>query len=71
MSAAVAKEEKMRVLSKAELSRLSRNELNVLLRKIAEELPMLVEGSIELRNAHANLHNIRCALAQLTPGPRM
>lgn len=60
----------MRVLSKAELSRLSRNELNVLLRRIAEELPMLPEGSIELRNAHANLHNIRCALARPAPGLR-
>jgi hypothetical protein len=53
-----------------ELNRLSRSELNMLLQKIASELPMLMEGSIELRNAHANLHNIRCALARLTPGPR-
>lgn len=60
----------MRVMSNSELSRMSRNELNALLRKIAQELPMLPEGSIELRNAHANLHNIRCALTRLTPGPR-
>ena len=45
----------MRVLSQSELLRLSRTELSVLLRKIAGELPGLAEGSIELRNAHANL----------------
>jgi len=59
----------MRVLSQSELLRLSRTELSVLLRKIAGELPGLAEGSIELRNAHANLQNIRRALTQPRPGP--
>jgi hypothetical protein len=34
-----------------------------LLRRIAGELPGLPEGSIEPRNAHTNLQNIRMALA--------
>jgi len=54
----------MRVLSQTELSRLSRAELAILLRAIASELPRLREGSQELRNAHANLQNIRRALAR-------
>jgi hypothetical protein len=54
-------EEKMRVMSQSELLRLTRTELMVLLRKIACELSGLPEGSIELRNAHANLLNIRRA----------
>lgn len=61
----------MGVLSKTELSDLSRNEPNALLRKIAKHLPMLLEGLIELRNAHASLHNIRYALTWLTPAPRL
>jgi hypothetical protein len=39
-------------------------ELMVLLHKIAWELPSLAEASIDLRNAHANLLNIRRALAR-------
>jgi len=54
----------MRVLSQTELSRMSRAELAILLRTIACELPRLREGSQELRNAHANLQNIRRALAR-------
>jgi len=60
----------MRVLSQTELSRLSRTELMVLLRTISAELINLREGSIELRSAHANLLNIRRALARPSPGPR-
>ena len=60
----------MRVLSQNELNRMSRGELSVLMRRIVCELPLLREGSIELRNAHANLHNIRCAMSQPRPGPR-
>lgn len=60
----------MRVLSQMELNRLSRNELMVLMRTIAAALPGLREGSIELRAAHANLANIRAALARPRPGPR-
>jgi hypothetical protein len=68
--AAGTMEEKMRVISQSELLRLTRTELMVLLRKIACELPNLPEGSIELRNAHANLLNIRRALAANAPSPR-
>lgn len=56
-------EEKMRVISQAELSQMTRPELMMLLRRIAAELPNLSAGSGELRNAHANLQNIRRALA--------
>jgi len=59
----------MRVLSQTELNRLSRTELLVLLRKIAGELPHYPADSIELRNAHTNLINIRRALARPAPGP--
>jgi hypothetical protein len=54
-----------------ELNRLSRTELMALLRTIATELPRLREGSAEYRAAHANLANIRAALARPAPGPRL
>lgn len=54
----------MRVLSQNELLRLTRQELAVLLHRIAGELPNLKEGSLELRNAHFNLQNIRRAIAR-------
>ncbi|MFM9850245.1 MAG: hypothetical protein ACKVP3_24195 [Hyphomicrobiaceae bacterium] len=60
----------MRVLSQTELSRLSRAELSILLRRIAGELPNLAEGSAELRNAHVNLQNIRRALSRPEFRPR-
>lgn len=60
----------MRVLSQGELSRFTKGELSVLLYRITAELPGLREGSIELRNAHANLQNIRRALAQPDLRPR-
>lgn len=60
----------MRVLSQTELNRMSRAELGILLRTIACELPRLREGSHELRNAHANLQNIRRAMAQPDFRPR-
>jgi hypothetical protein len=63
-------EEIMRVLSQTELSRCTKAELQVLLRKIAAMLPELPENSQALRNAHANLHNIRCALARSAPALR-
>jgi hypothetical protein len=53
----------MRVLTQTELNRMSRPELAALLHKIAAMLPDLPEGSQELRSAHANLQNIRRALA--------
>lgn len=53
----------MRVLSNFELQRLSRNELLVIQRMIASELPLLAENSADLRAAHFNLSNIRKALA--------
>jgi hypothetical protein len=43
---------------------LTRTELSALLRRIAGELPNLPEGAAELREAHANLQNIRSALAR-------
>lgn len=49
---------------------MSRAELAVLLRAIACELPRLREGSQELRDAHANLQNIRRALARPDFRPR-
>jgi hypothetical protein len=39
-------------------------ELSALLRRIASEPPNLPEGSLELRTVHANLQNIRRALAR-------
>ena len=53
----------MRVISQSDLLCLTRAELLALLRKIVCELPYLPEESVELRNAHANLPNIRRALA--------
>jgi hypothetical protein len=44
--------------------------LAVLLRRIAGELPNLKEGSLELRNAHVNLQNIRRALGRPDFRPR-
>lgn len=61
----------MRVLTPGELSRMTRTELTALLRRIATDLPTMREGSHELRDAHANLMNIRRALARPTgPAPR-
>ena len=57
----------MRVISQAELLRLSRA---VLMHRIVCELPDLPEGSHALRIAHANLHNIRIALARPEFRPR-
>jgi hypothetical protein len=59
----------MSVLSQTDLNRLSRTELLVLLRKIAGDLPHYPADSIELRNAHTNLLNIRRALALPSPAP--
>jgi hypothetical protein len=56
-------EDKMRMISQSELLRLTRTELMVLLCSTAYDLPNLAEGSIEPRNVHANLPNIRMALA--------
>lgn len=60
----------MRVLNQTELSRCTKAELHALLRKIAAMLPELPENSLELRNAHANLQNIRRALARPASAPR-
>ena len=64
------KEETMRVLSQSELARCTKGELSVLLRKIVCELPTVPEGSAELRTAHANLANIRRAMARPDFRPR-
>jgi hypothetical protein len=60
----------MRVLTEGELMRATRIELMALLRRISNELPSLCEGSIELRNAHVNLQNIRRALTRPEFRPR-
>jgi hypothetical protein len=49
----------MRALSQTELNRLMRTELMVQLHRIAGELASLLENSVKLRNAHANMLNIR------------
>jgi len=46
----------------------TKTELMALLRRISTALPDLRDGSTELRDAHANLQNIRRALAR-TPSP--
>ena len=60
----------MRVLSQAELARCSKAELPIRQRKIVCELPVLPEGSHELRIAHANLDSIRKAMARPDFRPR-
>jgi len=60
----------MRVISKSELLRATKFELQVLLREITASLPHLAEGSHELRIAHYNLHNIRLAIARPELRPR-
>ena len=54
----------MRVLTIAELLRLTRRELCELAARITAALPNYPEGSAELANALTNLRNIRCALAR-------
>lgn len=63
----------MRVLTQYKLSRMTRTELNAMLRSIAEQLPRLPAESAELRTAHTNLQNIRWALTLPQPGfgPRL
>jgi len=68
MGAVKTMEEIMRVLTQTELSRMTRTELMALLRHISTSLPGLRDGSAELRDAHANLMNIRRALIR-PPGP--
>ena len=64
VAAGKEKEDQMRVLSQTELARCTGGELSALLNRIASQLPDLREGSSELRNAHANLQNIRRALSR-------
>ena len=60
----------MRVLTQIELMRLTHRELMVRQHRIAGELAYLPIGSAELRNAHANLQNIRRALAMPDSAPQ-
>ena len=60
----------MRILTQGKLNRATRTELLALLRRISQELPVLLEGSQELRNARINLANTRAALARPSPGLR-
>jgi hypothetical protein len=60
----------MRVISQRELLSATRLELSAMLPRIAAELPMLPEGSHELRIAQYNLYNIRLTLARLGFRPR-
>jgi hypothetical protein len=57
-------EEPMRLLTIAELMRLTRKELCDLLTWITGILPTLPEGSVERQTALTNLHNIRHVLAR-------
>jgi hypothetical protein len=57
---------KMRVLTPYELATMTRPELEATLHRLAQELPLLAEGSAALRAAHVNLNAIRRALS----GPR-
>ena len=71
MGAVRTMEETMRVLTQTELSRMTRTELMALLRRLSTTLPDLREGTAELRDAHANLQNIRRALVKpCLPPPR-
>ena len=54
----------MRAYSLTELMNLTRNELFVLHRQIADALALLPEGSAERDVAFANLRNIRRVLAR-------
>ena len=54
----------MRVLTLAELMRLTRKELCALHARITSELPNLPERSVERANAHINLCAIRHLLAR-------
>jgi hypothetical protein len=58
----------MRVLTPYELATMTRPELEATLRRIAQELPTLPEGSSDLRAAHVNQQAIRRALAAPRPG---
>jgi hypothetical protein len=53
----------MRVLSQYELACCTKAALSLLLYQVISKLPHLPEGSINLRNAHLNLRNIRRVLA--------
>ena len=60
----------MRVLTRYELSTMTRPEMNAMLARIAAELPMMPLGSPDLRVAHMNLQALRRALAPRPGGPR-
>ena len=57
-------EETMRILTLAELMRLTRIELCALAAQITSALANFPEGSTERLNAQINLRNIRIALAR-------
>ena len=59
----------MRVLTINELLRLTRTELCNLAAKIANELPMLPDGSPERANAVTSLRNVRFVLARRDYSP--
>lgn len=60
----------MRAYSLIELMNLTRNELFALHRQIAEELPLLPEGSPDRNIAHTTLRYIRRVLARREFAPR-
>jgi hypothetical protein len=62
-------EENMRVLTKAELLRVTRLELLPLLRQAASELVAAPECSPDRENALANLRNLNRALARPDRSP--
>lgn len=58
----------MRVLTPYELATMTKPELEATLQRIAQELPLLPEGSAALRAAHVNLNAIRRSLSSPRPG---
>ena len=62
-------EEKMRVLTKSELLRMTRLELLALLRQAASEMVAAPEYSPERENALANIRNIRLTLMRRALAP--
>lgn len=63
------KEEKMRLLTYAELGRYTRNDLAALYNQILHMLPGYPKGTLDYNNAVMNLRHIRIFLNRFTPYP--
>lgn len=60
----------MRVLTPYDLARMTRSDLDAMLRHITQLVPTLPAGSADWRAAHANLQAIRRVLTARPGGPR-